>query len=230
MSRGLRSYPEERRGGIATKRLVMRTRGLGYWAAIDYYDRLHLPKPPELMVQAHQIAKNITEQTENGDKKDSAARARRPQSGGDSNENSRRKSPGRNNKPSIGDKRRRDTTGLHVSQVTRNIPAMESSRSSSPRYADRTRQANYGVKNDGASKKGWPALRRIRKGHPIIPEATVLDIVRFSRDVLGVRISDQRARMVAVLLRNPTAIPPASQVQGRSLGMRIAAEYKEIKL
>lgn len=70
---------------------------------------------------------------------------------------------------------------------------------------------------------------RKRNRVPIIPEEQILDVVRFARDILGVKISDSRARMVVVLLRNPTKIPPASQVQDRSLGMRIAAEYKEVK-
>lgn len=68
---------------------------------------------------------------------------------------------------------------------------------------------------------------RKRNRKHIIPVEMVVDIVRFSRDVLDLRISETMARAVAVLLRNPTEIPHVSLA--RSQAMRIAAEYKAVK-
>lgn len=69
---------------------------------------------------------------------------------------------------------------------------------------------------------------RKRNRKHIIPVETVVDIVRFSRDVLDLRISETMARAVAVLLRSPTEIPHVSLARSRA--MRIAAEYKAVKL
>lgn len=78
-----------------------------------------------------------------------------------------------------------------------------------------------------ATQSTAKAGRKRNRVH-IIPVETVTDIVRFSRDVLDLKISETMARAVAVLLRNPTEIRHVSQARSRA--MRIAAEYKAVKL
>jgi hypothetical protein len=78
-------------------------------------------------------------------------------------------------------------------------------------------------------------LRQVAKGSRarVFSEEQIVDVVRFTRDVLGIKISDQQARAAAVAMRqldqNLVISSRRPSRQGASLATRIAVEYTKIK-
>ena len=50
MTKGLRNIPQEKRTEVAARRLVNNTRGNGFWAAKDYFDKRGIRYPAQAAI------------------------------------------------------------------------------------------------------------------------------------------------------------------------------------
>lgn len=114
---------------VATRRLIGDTRGIGFWAAVSYFDKKKLKYPPQSKLGAGQLINDAMERYKDdassfhiGDTPE--VQVRRHPGGGDNRENGASRPHGGNRKRSFGDKRKRTAPGLEMPAMSRGVPAM----------------------------------------------------------------------------------------------------------
>jgi hypothetical protein len=157
VSKGISQFPESQQVMVATRRLVGDTRGIGFWAAVSFFDKKKMKYPPQSKIGAGQLITDAMERYKEdassfhiGDTPDMQTRRHQGDSENREAGNGRPHGPAR--RRTLGDKRKRGAPGLDMPEVRRSVPAMGS------------RPSSFAPGSQGQSRPGFQRGTDSRRG------------------------------------------------------------------